>query len=111
MAAIDESSDVETIAEPEPEPSQAYLNAPPENRLAVTIDQQTWLDIRDVTGEKLVYRTVEAGEGLQLVGTPPFYVFIGTVEGVEIDYLGEPVEYEPDEGGVFARFRVGNIPE
>jgi cytoskeleton protein RodZ len=84
------------------------VTAVPENKLLVTIKNQTWLDIRDVTGAKLIYRTVEAGELLNLVGQPPFYVFIGAIEGVGIEYIGEPVVFKPDASGVFARFRVGS---
>ena len=78
-----------------------------ENILEVNIEQQTWLDIRDGNGEKLIYRTVETGEALKIEGRPPFYVFIGAASGVKINYLGEPVEFTAHKSGLFARFKIG----
>ena len=69
-------------------------------------EKHTWLDVRDVTGEKLIYRTANIGEAIQLYGHPPFYVFVGAVDGVLVEYLGESIELESDDG-IFARFQVG----
>ncbi len=70
------------------------------------VEKQTWLDVRDVTGEKLIYRTANIGEAIQLYGHPPFDVFVGAVDGVMVEYLGESIELKSD-GGIFARIQVG----
>ena len=77
--------------------------------ISLTVESQTWLDIRDSNAEKLIYRTANAGESIQLIGRPPFYVFIGAVDGVLVEYLGKTVEYEPDEKGLYSRFTLGEL--
>jgi len=76
--------------------------------LILKVNAPTWLDVRDRSGEKLIYRTAELGEDLELNGTPPFAVFIGNSTAVVVEYLGEQVEFEADEEGTFARFLVGD---
>lgn len=76
------------------------------NWIFLKAEKQTWLDVRDVTGEKLIYRTANIGEAIQLYGHPPFYVFVGAVDGVVVEYLGESIEMKSDDG-IFARFQVG----
>ncbi len=81
------------------------------NQIELVVDRETWIDVRDVTGEKLVYRTVKKGQVLKLTGVPPFYVFIGTASGVAVNYLGEPVQFTTHSSGLFARFRVGEVQQ
>ena len=76
--------------------------------LILKVNAPTWLDVRDRSGEKLIYRTAKLGEDLELNGTPPFAVFIGNSTAVVVEYLGEQVEFEADEEGTFARFLVGD---
>jgi len=71
------------------------------------VEEQTWLDVRDSKGEKLIYRVVKNGESMELNGVPPFSVFIGASAGVKVSYLGSPVDFEPHKSGLFARFQVG----
>ncbi len=75
--------------------------------IGFTISKETWLEVRDREGEKLIYRTVDPGEHLNIKGSPPFYVFIGGIDGVEVQYLGEVVAYEPHKNGLFTRFKIG----
>ncbi len=77
------------------------------NQIVLRVNLQTWLDVRDQSGEKLAYKTVRKGEVLTLNGSPPFSVFIGSASGVSVEYLGVPVEFEPHKSGLFARFQVG----
>ncbi len=79
--------------------------------LELLVETETWIDVRDVTGEKLIYQTVESGQRLNLKGEPPFYVFIGTSSGVSVNYMGEPVAFKPHSSGLFARFKLGELQE
>ncbi len=81
-------------------------NADSPDRIVLNIDQQTWLDVRDGKGEKLIYRTVSAGESLELKGSPPFFVFVGVARGARVEYLGRPVEFITHQDEIFARFKV-----
>ncbi len=79
--------------------------------LRVNVNKTTWIDIRDGREEKLVFRTVDAGENLQINGLPPFYVFIGSLDGVEVFYLGESVDVSPHSSGLSSRSVVGKYPK
>lgn len=76
--------------------------------IVLRVNSPTWLDVRDRSGEKLVYRTTEPGEVLELTGPPPFAVFIGVSTAVTVEYLGENVEFEADGDNSFSRFLVGD---
>ncbi|WP_424945683.1 RodZ domain-containing protein [Candidatus Spongiihabitans sp.] len=105
--SIENSS--ETSGEPADEPSQEAESPAADSPrwIFLNVEKQTWLDVRDVTGEKLIYRTAEIGEAIQLHGQPPFYVFVGATEGVQVEYLGEAIELKSDDG-IYARFAVGS---
>ena len=47
------------------------------------------------------------GEAISLSGNPPYSVFIGSAEGVAVQYQGEAVPFKAHESGLFARFEVG----
>ncbi len=79
--------------------------------IKVDVHKTVWIDIRNGQGEKLVFRTVNEGENLRLNSSPPFYVFIGSLDGVEVFYLGESVEIPPHSSGQSSRFVVGEYPE
>ena len=71
------------------------------------LKRETWLDVRDYRGEKLVYETIPENQQISVQGTSPFYVFIGSAEGVVVYYKGQEYPFEINESGSFARFSVG----
>jgi len=79
--------------------------------LKVDVRKTVWIDIRNGRGEKLVFRTVAAGENLEVNGEPPFYVYIDSLNGVNVFYLGEAVDIPPHSSGQSSRFVVGKYPE
>ncbi len=79
------------------------------NWLFLNVEKKSWIDVRDVVGEKLIYRIANEGESIALKGSPPFYVFIESVDGVQIKYLGKAFPFEADEDSIYARFRVGQL--
>ena len=97
------------VAAPDPveEPAAANTSAGRVNNLVFKVDKESWIDVRDSSGERLIYRTVNRGEDIQLKGSPPYSVFIGTAEGVQVEYQGELVPFTVHESGLFARFEVG----
>ena len=92
----------ETLIQP-----QAVERVASDNEIAFAVDQKSWLEVRDADGNQLIHRTVARGQNLTLEGKPPFTVFIGTADGVAVQYRGEPVSFAADRGGLFARFTVG----
>jgi len=78
-----------------------------DQRIVFNVAKESWIDVRDSTGERLIYRTVNRGEAISLKGNPPYSVFIGSAEGVAVQYQGAPVPFKAHESGLFARFEVG----
>ena len=76
------------------------------NRIFLNVEKRSWLDIRDVTGAKMIYRIADAGEYLSLQGKSPFYVYVGIADGVQVEYLGKPVQFKIKDGDTSARFRA-----
>jgi len=86
-------------------PTQAA--APPPDRIVVAVDEESWIDVHDGAGQRLIYRTVGRGQRLTLEGVLPFSVFIGNPGGVRVEYRGRLVPFDADRGGRFARFNIG----
>ncbi len=92
-------------AEPTPEA------APPgPSRLSVAATgADSWVEIEDAEGERLMFDILKAGEERALEGVPPFEVFLGNAPAVVIEHEGEPFDH-----GAFtkenrtARFTVGD---
>ncbi len=92
---------------PEPALASGFETNPVDHRIAFEVAQETWIDVRDSTGIRLIYRTVNRGEDIQLTGVPPYSVFIGSADGVTVRYRGAKVPFLAHESGLFARFEVG----
>ena len=77
----------------------------------ITVDDNAWLDLtfeaRDAKGNRLLSQTVDAGSSVDLVGAPPFTVFLGNASGVRVQYLGKIQALSQAKKGLFARFIVG----
>jgi cytoskeleton protein RodZ len=78
-----------------------------EAEIVFQVVKESWIDVRDSTGERLIYRTVNRGEDIRLQGKPPYSIFIGSAEGVTVQYRGKVVPFKAHESGLFARFEVG----
>jgi cytoskeleton protein RodZ len=76
--------------------------------LLISYDKDSWTDVRDANGQKLIYRTVKAGEKIALAGPLPFSLFFGYAQGVKVTFNGEEVDVAAHTRGVFARFTVGD---
>ncbi len=75
--------------------------------LVLIFDEGSWADVRDAEGERLLSQIVAGGSSVDLVGEPPFTVFLGNAGGVRVKYLGRIQSYSQTEKGLFARFTVG----
>lgn len=84
-------------------PQQLASNA----QIVFKVTQESWVDVRDNSGERLIYRTVNRGEDIRLQGKPPYSVFIGSPDDVAVEYQGKNVPFKAHETGLFARFEVG----
>lgn len=98
------------IAPSESDGATPGANAVPDDarrHLVLMFDEGSWADVRDATGNRLLSQIVSGGSNVDLVGEPPFTVFLGNAGGVRVKYLGRIQSYSQTEKGLFARFTVG----
>lgn len=109
-----ESAAVESApAEPTPAPAAASTAEPAISQstaatgtVALTVAGDSWLEVRDGTGESRYAGLAHGPRGYEFSGQPPFSLVIGDISQVELRYNGEPVALQPFARGKVARFSV-----
>jgi len=80
------------------------------SRLLVKVVQESWVDVRDAKGNKLIYESVPAGREIPLEGLAPFSVFLGNANGVQVFLNGKPYDFSSSRHGLTARFKLAVGP-
>ncbi len=75
--------------------------------LVLHTEQDSWVDVRDAQGNKLLYETVPAGRVVTLDGDAPLKVFLGNAAGVKVEFDGKPFDVSSYMHGQIARFTLG----
>jgi cytoskeleton protein RodZ len=94
----EEPAPVAATAEAEEAPS-VRLGAPVlvaptgSDKLSISINADTWADIKDATGFQMVYHLLRADQSFELTGSAPFSVFLGNGHGAEIKINGEEIDF------------------
>lgn len=65
-----------------------------------------WVDIRDATGEVLLFGEMSRGDRESLDGEPPYSLVLGNASAVEIRISGEPYDLRTHARGNVARFEL-----
>ena len=75
--------------------------------LELTFDAESWAEITDARGERLLFGLNAAGRNVAVRGTPPFAIVLGNADAVRLTVDGEPYAI-PRRGrqGNLARFSV-----
>ena len=81
----------------------------PQSLLELEYQADSWSEISDAAGRKLVYGLIPAGQRLALHGEAPFRVFLGYANGVLVYYNGSLYDHTPFQSGDMARFRLGRV--
>jgi cytoskeleton protein RodZ len=89
-----------------PQPS-----APQQSELVLYFNDDSWVEVNDARGQRLLYRLAKAGMAQTLQGVAPFEVQLGYVPGVDIMYNGKPFDLSRYQGRRSARFRVGTASD
>lgn len=55
---------------------------------------EAWLDVRDPSGNKLLYKLLQPGSVREFTGQPPFKLSLGRADNVRIWVQGQPVEFK-----------------
>ncbi len=101
------------LASPEPIPEPSSDAAAPSDipevhaNLTLYADAESWIDVRDAHGNKLLYETVSAGRRIVLDGVVPIRVFLGNAAGVRAEFNGKPYSVSRHQRGLVARFTLG----
>ena len=66
--------------------------------IALHFSADSWVDIRDATGKRLLRSLGVAGATKEVQGVAPFQVLIGYGPGVELKYNGEPYDFSQHQG-------------
>ncbi len=77
-------------------------------RLLLEYKTDSWTDIRDADGKRLIYRMVEKGNRLQLDSSPTYSILLGYSPGVKVSWNDQPFNLSEFERENIAYFVVGN---
>ncbi|MDI4659505.1 MULTISPECIES: RodZ domain-containing protein [Cobetia] len=107
-AATDSTADADASAASSQE-SAAEDAAPAADprKLELTFNINSWTDIRDADGKRLLRGSNEAGTSTTLEGKPPFTLTIGNASGVELRYMNEAVDLTRVTRGSVAKLTLG----
>jgi len=78
--------------------------------LVMRFSGESWVEVTDAGGERLLFGIAEAGEE-RLAGEAPFDIVVGDKSNVEIEYEGETVDLADYARGNVARLSVGGSGE
>ncbi len=97
--ALELGDAAETAADPATDPAATpvvlNLTAPAGKQvLKIQVRGDSWADIRDASGFKLVYGLLDKRNGeLVLQGKAPFKVFVGDAAQISLEYQGKPFDF------------------
>ena len=81
------------------------------NNLKVNCTSAVWLDISDISGEKLFYRTCTGAEVIEFGIYLPAAVFVGNIDGAELELDSKAVDLSSYANSLsFARFTLNSWP-
>ena len=92
---------------PSDEPADAQAAAGVTIPLELSFDAESWAEITDARGERLLFGLNGAGRNVTIRGEPPFAIVLGNADSVRLTVDGEPYAI-PRRGrqGNLARFSV-----
>jgi len=105
--AADNSAATNTTAAAATTAAPVPTTTPPPEQIILAVREQSWIEVHDGDGRRLIYRSVARGARVTLRGAAPFSVFIGNPAGVSVEYRGQPVAFTAGRDGLFARFNIG----
>jgi cytoskeleton protein RodZ len=76
-------------------------------RVEMVFSEDSWVEVRDPRGQRLIYQLGRQGDSRRITGEPPLRVFLGFVDGVTIVVDGEPFRVPAERRlGNTARFTI-----
>ncbi len=62
--------------------------------LSFSAASESWVEVRDASGQVLFSRTLAAGETVELEGVPPLRLTVGNAQGTKVSFRGQVVALE-----------------
>lgn len=93
---------------PETKPSTAVKE---DVELVLRFSNDSWVEVSDSRGERLVYDLYREGQSKQVTGIPPFNIFLGNAAVVTVEYNGRPYDISAHVRGKLARFQLGQAED
>jgi cytoskeleton protein RodZ len=78
----------------------------PRVHLALAFDQESWVEVYDGKGDRLVYRLAGEGQRVTLDAEPPVRVLLGYAPAARISFNGRALDFSPFMERGMARFVV-----
>ena len=93
----------------EPEPTKTFEPVPNamKSELVLSFNSDSWAEVQDARGKRLVYRLGKSGSQRAVTGLAPFVVQLGFVQGVDIIYNGAPYDLSRYANRRSVRLRIG----
>lgn len=93
---------------PQPEfiPDRAAAEGFPDS-LELTFTEESWIEITDANGRRVMFGLGKPGQTRALSGTAPFKILFGLSPAVSMRYNGEPFDQSQFARGKVARFTLG----
>jgi len=79
--------------------------------LELTFEQESWAEITDARGERLLFGLSAAGRNVTVRGEPPFAIVLGNADSVRLMVDGEPYAIPQSRQGNLARFAIDTPQE
>lgn len=102
IAATPVIAAAETEAQPSPNPTPARA----QRRINLSFERESWVEITDRAGRRLISQLNPAGSEQAIEGVPPFEVVIGNAQHVMLTYEDRPIDLMPHVKVEVARFTL-----
>lgn len=76
-------------------------------RFDLRFANDSWVEVYDGSGDRLVYRLVRAGGSINLSASPPIRVLVGFADGAALTLNDQPFDLAPFKQKGMARFIIG----
>lgn len=108
VAATDTDAQATPAAAPvvSTQAAQTVPSAPPQTLRLHFLDD-SWIEVTDNTGKRLIYQLVVKNADLNLEGEAPFTILLGNAPAVQVFYKGKEFDHTRYHRGEIAYFRVG----
>lgn len=67
---------------------------------------ESWVDVRDVNGDRLIFSLLREGDRREVEGEPPLQVLLGDSSVIDIVYNNQPFDQSSYNDGKIARFTL-----